>query len=151
MTPEDPWIAYARTIVEVAPPARATFRILPAPKGEVGTWPSGFRAEIFVITAWNPHSQLLDDNENRVRQESLESELIRLELWPAVGLDPNSEYREEGVAISGLSEVEAISLGARYEQNAIFTWTPVAWSILSCIDKRREDSGWRLDEPRKTS
>jgi hypothetical protein len=104
-----------------------------------------------VITAWNPHSQLLDDNENRVRQESLESELIRLELWPAVGLDPNSEYREEGVAISGLSEVEAISLGARYEQNAIFTWTPVAWSILSCIDKRREDSGWRLDEPRKTS
>jgi hypothetical protein len=134
MTPEDPWIAYARTIVEVAPPARATFRILPAPKGEVGTWPSGFRAEIFVITAWNPHSQLLDDNENRVRQESLDS-----------------EYREEGVAISGLSEVEAISLGARYEQNAIFTWTPVAWSILSCIDKRREDSGWRLDEPRKTS
>jgi hypothetical protein len=146
MTAEDPWIAYARTIVEISPPARATFRILPAPKGEVGIWPAGFGAEIFVITAWNPHSQPLDDNENRLRQAALESELGRLELWPAVGLDPDSEYLEEGVAVSGLSEVEAITLGARYDQNAIYAWTPVAWSILSCLDKRREDSGWLLDE-----
>jgi len=151
MTPEDPWIAYARTIVEISPPTRATFQIIPAPRGEVGAWPSGFRAEIFVITAWNPHSQPLHDNENRVRQEALESELLRLELWPAVGLDPNSKYREEGVAVSGLPELEAIALCARYDQNAIFTWTPVAWSILSCTDKRRQDSGWRLDEPSNSS
>jgi hypothetical protein len=151
VTPEDPWIVYARTIVEISPPARATFRILPAPKGEVGTWPPGFGAEIFVITAWNPHSQPLDDNENRVRQEALEAELLRLELWPAVGLDPDSKYREEGVAVAGLSEMEAIALGARYDQNAIFLWTPVAWSILSCLDKRREDSGWLVDEPSNSS
>ena len=142
----DPWIAYARTIVEISPPGRATLRILPAPKGEVGSWPAGFRAEIFVITAWNPHSQPLDDNENRIRQAALESELAPLELWPAVGLDPDSEYREEGVAVSGLSEMEAITLGARYDQNAIFAWSPAAWPILSCLDKRREDSGWLLDE-----
>jgi Protein of unknown function (DUF3293) len=147
MIPEDPWIAYARTIVEVSPPARATFRILPAPKGEVGNWPAGFEAEIFVITAWNPHSQPLDDNENRLRQAALESELAQLELWAAVGLDPDSDYREEGVAVSGLSEMEAITLGARYDQNAIFRWTPVAWSILSCLDKRREDWGWLVYEP----
>jgi hypothetical protein len=151
VTPEDPWIVYARTIVKISPPARATFRILPAPKGEVGTWPPGFGAEIFVITAWNPHSQPLDDNENRVRQEALEAELLRLELWPAVGLDPDSKYREEGVAVAGLSEMEAIALGARYDQNAIFLWTPVAWSILSCLDKRREDSGWLVDEPSNSS
>jgi hypothetical protein len=151
MTPEDPWIAYARTIVEIAPPARAPFRILPAPKGQVGTWPAGLGAEIFVITAWNPHSQPLDDNENRLRQATLESELRRLELWPAVGLDPHSEYREEGVAVSGLSEMEAVTLAARYDQNAIFSWTPAAWSILSCLDKRREDSGWLLEEQSTSS
>jgi len=120
MSTEDPWIDYARTVVDISPPTQATFRITPAPKGQVGTWPSGFGAEIFVITAWNPHSQPLHDKENRLREEALESELRRFELWPAVGLDPNSEHREEGVAVFGLSEIDAINLGARYDQNAIF-------------------------------
>jgi hypothetical protein len=88
MNSDDPWIAYARTIVEISPPGRATLRVLPAPKGQVGTWPAGFRSDIFVITAWNPYSQPLDDNTNRVRQEALEFELRELETWPAVGLDP---------------------------------------------------------------
>jgi len=70
-----------------------------------------------------------------------------LEIWPAIGLDPNSEYREEGVAVFGLSEMEAITLGARYDQNAIFAWTPAAWRILSCIDERREEAGWLLEGP----
>jgi hypothetical protein len=145
MNTEDVWTAYARTVVEISPPARATLRISPAPRGEVGSWPNGFRTEIFVITAWNPHSRLLDDNTNRVRQEALESELLRLEPWPAVGLDPNSEHREEGLAVSGLSEMEAITLGARYDQNAIFAWSPSAWRTLSCVDKRRDEAGWHLE------
>jgi hypothetical protein len=146
MNTEDVWTAYARTVVDISPPGRATLRISPAPKGAVGSWPEGFRAEIFVITAWNPHSQPVDDSTNRVRQQALESELLRLEPWPAVGLDPNSEHREEGVAVSGLSEIEAITVGASYEQNAIFAWTPAAWRILSCVDGRREEAGWFLEE-----
>jgi hypothetical protein len=144
---EDVWAAYARTIVEITPPARAGLRIHPAPKDEVGVWPAGFSNEIFVITAWNPHSRELDGDANRIRQESLESDLRRLEMWPAVGLDPDSDYREEGVAVSGLSEMEAITLGARYDQNAIFVWTPASWRILSCIDERREEAGWLVEEP----
>jgi hypothetical protein len=147
MSSLDPWIAYARTVVEISPPGQATLRILPAPKGHVGRWPSGFRAEIFVITAWNPHSQPLDDNTNRIRQEALESELAPFELWPAVGLDPDSDYREEGVAVSGLSETCAINFGARYEQNAIFAWSPAAWRTLSCIDTREEEAGWIVELP----
>jgi hypothetical protein len=147
MNTEEAWAAYARTVVEISPRAQATLRIFPAPKGEVGAWPLGFEAEIFVITAWNPHSRPLDNKINRVRQEALETELLSLEHYPAVGLDPSSDYREEGVAVSGLSEVEAINLGARYNQNAIFAWTPTAWRILSCVDERREESGWLVVEP----
>ena len=51
------------------------------------------------------------------------------------------------MAVSGLSEQKALTLGARYEQNAIFAWTPAAWRILSCSDKRQVEVGWLLGEP----
>ncbi len=142
------WTCYTKTIVEVMPPGTATFRICRAPLGEVGEWPPMFTAPIFVITAWNPASHRIPPDANRERQEALETDLRQLaevQLWPSVGLDPDSEYREEGVAVSGLSEEEAIRLGARYDQNAIFAWTPETWAVVSCLDKRCHEAGWFLE------
>jgi Protein of unknown function (DUF3293) len=146
VTIEDVWNAYARTIVEICPPSQPVLQVSPAPNGQVGVWPSGLGDEIFVITAWNPRSEVLDADTNRSRQVALEADLIGLEFWPAAGLDPNSDYREEGVAVSGLAEVDAIALGARYEQNAIFAWTPDAWRILSCDGTTRVELGWFVEQ-----
>ena len=146
MNVDDLWISYAKTIVHVMPPGEPVLRISPAPRGEVGEWPHTFKAPMYVITAWNPASERLVESANRERQEALDAELrqLTLELWPAVGLDPDSSYREEGVAVSGLTKEQAITLGARHGQNAIFAWTPTAWRTLSCIDERRHEAGWRL-------
>jgi hypothetical protein len=39
---------------------------------------------------------------------------------------------------------EALALGARFGQEAIFVWAPDAWSIVSCRDDRRVDFGWSV-------
>ena len=62
----------------------------------------------------------------------------------AVGVDPVTGHREEGVAVRGVSETVILGLGARYGQDAVFAWTPTAWSIVGCRDGRRSTSGWAL-------
>ncbi|MGP0032900.1 MAG: DUF3293 domain-containing protein [Acidimicrobiales bacterium] len=141
------WAEYAKTIVEIALPGAGGLRIHPAPRGTVGIWPAVFSAPIFVMTAWDPGADRLSVRANRERQATLEGELHQrsVELWSAVGWDPDSEHREEGVAVSGLSEEEATTIGARYGQHAIFRWTPAAWLILSCVDVRRHEAGWSIE------
>ena len=147
MDDDDLWVSYAKTIVDVMPPGEAALRITPAPKGEVGTWPVRFTPPVFVITAWDPGVDRPEVAVNRERQRALEADLRQFtaELWPAVGLDPDSKHYEEGVAVSGIPEEDAIRLGSRYGQNAIFAWTPTAWMILSCVDARHHESGWIVE------
>jgi len=98
------------------------------------------------MTAFDPGGERLSVKTNRERQEALEDDLGKLSLkrWPTVGWDAQSGHREEGVAVAALLEGEAISLGARYGQEAIFAWTPTAWVTLSCTDERRREAGWTL-------
>ena len=140
------WNSYTKTIVDVMPPGEPSLRVSPAPCNQVGVWPPSFTAPIFVITAWNPAFERLTESINRERQEALDADLSRLpvDTWPAVGLDPYSDYREGGVAVSGLSEPEAVDFGIRFGQNAIFAWTPTTWVVLSCVDSFRHESGWQV-------
>jgi len=141
------WGAYAKAVVDIDPPGRAGFRISPRPKGEVGLWPPWLSAPLFVITAWNPGTDRPKDTVNRARQGSLEADLAQLgvDMWPAVGWDPDTHHREESVAVSGLSEEDAIEIGSLHGQDAIFGWTRTAWLILSCVDTRRHEGGWFLE------
>jgi hypothetical protein len=143
------WTAYTKAVVDIDPPGRTGLRISPRPKGEVGLWPNWLRAPLFVITAWNPGPNRLEIELNRARQRSLEADLARLgvTVWPAVGWDIDTQHREESVAVSGLSEEDAIELGTLYGQDAIFGWTPTAWHILSCVDESHRELGWLLETP----
>jgi hypothetical protein len=143
--PEDRWAGYARTVVEIAGP-RGTLRVGAAPAGEVGTWPWDTSAAVYVLTAWDPAAARPPVEENRRRQLSLEEDVRRLSdvLWAAVGVDPESGRREEGVAVGGLAETDALRLGAVYGQDAVFRWTPEAWEIVACDGGRRVALGWRL-------
>jgi hypothetical protein len=148
LAPGDPWEAYARTVVEVVLPGGAVL-IRTATAGIVGQWPFPSPEAVFILTAWDPGAERPSTEENRMRQSALVEDLRRWSdtMWPALGVDPLSAHREEGVAVSGLSAADAVALGARYRQDAIFVWTPEEWEILACAGGRRLASGWSLTGP----
>jgi hypothetical protein len=151
LPPEDPWAAYADTIVQIVRPAEGDFvTVRGAPPGEArdesGCWPWPSEDAVPVLTAWDPGDERPGRAVNRRLGADLESEVRRraTRVLHAVGVDPSSAHREEGVAAPGLAVDDAVALGARYRQDAIFVWTPDAWSIVSCRDDRRVDLCWSV-------
>jgi len=74
------------------------------------------------LTAFNPHSQTLSEEENKLRNDQLISELKKhnLQLKTGIGLCPKSEWLgEESLLILGISLTVAKALGKKYGQNAI--------------------------------
>jgi Protein of unknown function (DUF3293) len=140
---DDPWAGYARIVVEITGPRR-TLRVAAARAGDVGAWPWETPDALFLLTAWDPGDERPGPYQNRRRQVSLEQDVRRLTdaRWDAVGIDPETGRREEGLAVGRLSELEATALGARYGQDALFRWTPDAWEIVACTGERRVVLGW---------
>lgn len=144
---EDPWASYQRTVVEILRPGEGSLRVRSAPQTDEGRWPWPDEGPVHLLTAWDPGPQRPGHDVNRVRQAALEAELGRLfvPLLPAVGLDPVTGRREEGVAVRGLPEARVLALGERYGQDAVFVWTPAEWAVVACRGGRRLASGWSLD------
>ena len=141
----DPWASYARTVVVIVRPGTSNLVVVAAPPGQVGAWPWPTNEPVHVLTAWDPGDARPGEEVNRAGQAALEAELAVLrpdDLWNAVGVDPVSEHREEGVAVVGLSLDVARDLGSRHHQDAIFEWTPGAWAVVACRGGRRVDFGW---------
>jgi hypothetical protein len=152
LAPDDPWRSYARTEVVIARPGATNLVVEAAPIGSVGRWPWPWAPErvVHVVTAWDPGDARPGEEENRRRQVALERDLELLapgEAWPAVGVDPVSGDREEGVAVCGLDAGQARELGARHGQDAIFEWTREDWTIVACRGERRAVFGWSLARP----
>ncbi len=137
-------------MVEVRLPQEEELVIHPAAPGECGPWPWPSLEPVHLLTAWDPGSERPGEHVNRARQVELEAEL-RLgshRMWAAIGIDPATGRREEGVAVQGIREPEVLALASRYRQDAIFTWTPSEWIIVAAAGDRRLTSGWSLDPPR---
>jgi hypothetical protein len=145
----DPWAAYARTVVEIARPLEGDLVVGAAPPGEVGEWPWSEPGPVLVMTAWDPGEERPGDAVNRERQRALDAALHPLAtgMWRAVGTDPLSGRREEGVAVTGVTVEAGIALGARYRQDALFVWTPEAWTIVACLGERRVSTRWSIAPP----
>ena len=113
LAPGDPWAGYARTVVEIVRPGQGHLVVRSAPPGEVGDWPWASPEPVHVLTAWDPGDERPGDEENRTRQAELEAELRPLAsaMWVAVGIDPVSGHREEGVAVCGVSEDDGAGVG----------------------------------------
>jgi hypothetical protein len=101
---------------------------------------------VHILTAWDPGPVRPGPAVNRARQSALEDDLrpLATTMMAAVGVDPVTGHREEGVAVRGVSEAVVLTLGARYGQDAVFAWTPEAWSIVGSHDGRRLTSGWAV-------
>jgi hypothetical protein len=145
LRPDDPWASYARTVVVIVRAGTSNLVVEAAPPGAAGVWPWAGDHAVHVLTAWDPGETRRPEQENRAQLEALEAELGELgpdELWNAVGVDPVSGHREEGVAVRGLTLEAVLGLGARYGQDAVFEWTPPAWAVVACRGGRRHDFGW---------
>jgi hypothetical protein len=147
MISADLWTEYTRTVVEVFVPDGTRFRLYPTAVGDVGQWPSAVLAPVHFLTGWDPGDERPGASENRRQQAALEGDLTTrgLTIWPTVGRNGESHHSEEGVAVMGMREEDALALALHYRQNAIFSWTPTAWSTVSCVDDTRHDAGWRME------
>ena len=145
LPPDDPWAGYARTVVQIARVGEPDLIVRGAPSGASGGWPWASPDPVHILTAWDPGTDLLGEQENREREAALEAELQHLgpaAWWPAVGVDPVSGHREEGLAVQGLAEHVVRQVGSRYDQDAVFSWTPSEWAIVACLGGRRLVLGW---------
>ena len=72
------------------------------------------------ITAWNPLPIRYSLEENRVRNQSLKSDLdaISLEYIDGVGIAIDGSWQEESVFIKNISKEQAEHLAQKYEQVA---------------------------------
>jgi hypothetical protein len=147
MIAADRWAEYTRTVVEVLVPDGTRFQLSPRAVGDVGPWPSALDAPVQFLTAWDPGDERPGEAENRRRQAALEDDLSArgLTIWHTVGRDGESDHAEEGVAVIGMEEEDALAVALDYLQAAIFSWTPTAWSTVSCVDDTRHDAGWRME------
>jgi hypothetical protein len=87
----------------------------------------------YVITAWNP-GEPLPDEENRRRNIELRQELVDRDysIFDAVGRSPDGRWEEWGFAVIGADRAEAVALGQRFGQLAIFELTTTSLAVLSC-------------------
>jgi hypothetical protein len=124
------WEAYVTTEVRIELPGGAV-RVFPGPPLQAsGAYPDPEGRPITVITAGAP----------------LAAELTSrgLHWWPASSGDPSWTHVEQGVAVPGLSEADALALGARFGQEVIVVLTPASRRVIDCGSGRRSVTGWTM-------
>lgn len=99
----------------------------------VDTPPDPLPASFAIITAWNPEGVTADETLNGNADEVLHRELIELGLAPfrVTGCSPDLSHREPGWAVV-LSKVEAIALGRRHRQLAVWQVTDDDLDLVDC-------------------
>jgi hypothetical protein len=73
------------------------------------------------VTACNPESVPLSDEENKARTDELRETLVEagLRFYEGVAVDPDGNWREPSFLVLELSEGDALRLAKRFGQNAI--------------------------------
>ena len=124
--------AYRETVFELQQPTPLALRIgEPADALRVVHAKFGVSESCFV-TAYNPRSELLTDDENAARHRALCEELraSRRTFFVGEGGHPTGSWpKERGVLVLGLTEDDARALGHRWDQNA------VVWSGADAVPR----------------
>lgn len=147
---DDPWSAYTDAVVRLETP-RGKVWVRPEPPGQTfGKYPDPGGRMICIITAHNPHGNMVSDETNRRAQERLERELNRRgwTWWPAAGGDPEWQHVEASAAVVGVEESEVVALGAEFGQDAIFVLTPASRRVVGCLRADEISTGWSTSDMR---
>lgn len=125
---------YKNTLLTIQLPDGSTYQTSNLTHSE-SEWPFDDE-KVHVITAWNPKSRPLEKLENESRNRELETALENrgLSHLPCRGHAGDNSWHEDGYAIRGLTTVEAIGIGANFEQNAIFELNRFQISVVDCLD-----------------
>lgn len=130
--------AYLRTRYEVWAP-RFTIRIGVRHPG-LDAWLGG-QCWAF-ITAWNPGSQPLPEEENHSRQNELEAALREggWSYFPGAGVPEETGWRpEESFLVAGIPLEEALELGRRFGQYAILWGMPGQLAQIFFMQKTSDE------------
>ena len=86
----------------------------------VGTLP--WSGPAHVLTAWNPSSIVRPESSNRAANKELDALLRQRGLAPewVIGRSDDRTWSEESLLIQGLGTEEAVELGRRFGQLAVF-------------------------------
>lgn len=94
-----------------------------------------WQCDFYMITAANPFSQLLNDEENKARNQSLHEEISSISefILPAIGRDPASDWSEHGWVLPTSNERQLIELARKFQQNAIFKFSERGKQVIDCL------------------
>lgn len=103
------------------------------------SWPSDFH----ILTAFNPEGVILSEKENLLRNDDLFRELDSLGelVFPITGGSPDGVHRESSFAVQGLTREQALSIGVRFGQNAIFEISSRILAVVGCRSGERREIG----------
>ncbi|MSZ50096.1 MAG: DUF3293 domain-containing protein [Actinobacteria bacterium] len=121
------------------------FHLSQTPEGTVGEFP--FAAPVFVLTAANPMSVVLPDEENALRNSLLVTQLTRdgLQFMECVGRA--DDWQEAGFLLHGdVTEDQARHYGRSHGQKAIYRIDEKAISVIDCVSGFRTDAGWVIEK-----
>ncbi|WP_099611839.1 DUF3293 domain-containing protein [Vibrio fujianensis] len=93
------------------------------------------KQEFAVITAWNPQSLRLSDNENRKNNQRLQHDLIGYDWVDVLVGDNGFSWYEESFAVC-LPLAEAKKLAVKYAQNAIYYVVNDELTLHSCVSRQ---------------
>jgi len=99
-----------------------------------------------LVTAQNPAALSQSEERNAQADAELSAALIEagLSAFRARGKDAASSWSEEGFCILGLSRDQAIELGRRFGQLAIYESSATSTLIIVCSDGREISVGGQL-------
>ncbi|WP_443084053.1 DUF3293 domain-containing protein, partial [Vibrio sp. V37_P2S8PM304] len=96
--------------------------------------------EFAIITAWNPRSQLMSNEYNRIKNNALERRLRHYSYVSVLVGDAQFCWAEESFA-AALPLVKALSLGREFAQNAIYYVRDGELLLFSCQGTQKEHLG----------
>ncbi|MDG3088998.1 DUF3293 domain-containing protein [Vibrio hannami] len=92
-----------------------------------------------VITAWNPFGKLMSNSVNQRANYDLECDILKQNYEKLLVGDINREWTEESFAVE-MPLVEAVELGKKYNQNAIYYVRNDRLFLVSCVDNNADES-----------
>ncbi len=138
---DDIWDGFTNAVVTIDLPS-GRHRIEPRPDGATGDFP--FDAAVHIVTPYNPDGVETTAEANQRSLDRFLAIVDQLTAHPTVGSAPDGSMAEPGRAIEGLALPDAIELGRRFGQRAIYRWSADALSVIGVDEDTRHDAGWRL-------
>ena len=139
------WSAYLATVIDVTLPDGTRRVVEQAREQSPQPWPFD-EPVAWILTACNPRSVSLAPEVNAERHQQMGREVAALGLvaLPNVGYNPaDPSWTEVGYTVLGGDEQTVIDLARRWDQNAVFRWSPEQFELIGVLLAGRDLHGWR--------